>query len=484
MLAFPQAMQPGLSTWGPQWNAARSTHHRIAWLARESSKPGRGAGRALDRAGQRRLVAGAPATTTPRACKPSCSRPLPKSPAFAPSPAHQDMQRWSYAKTMQPLGKTHLWDAKTGIGAVRRLVPGPPGGRRLCLRPGTGAGLFSLALPEHDAAWPRLRHARASPLHRPLCPLAHRPAACGLAGGGAGQLARCPRARRASGWCASKTSTRRAACRAWTSSSCSNSRLRPGRPTQPPVWQSQRTRALPGRARPTGGAQGLAYPCGCSRKDIENALLRKGHERTRHGELIYPGTCRNGLHGQAAPEPGGCAPDIFKPNRPLAHLAAAQAAIHSDSKQRPFLWTDRRFGPQQQNVATRRGRLRAAAAPTAATPTSWPWWWTTPTRHHRRGARRRPDRQHRASNRAAARPGSAHPALPAHAAGAAAPTAKNSPSKTVQPRWTPADPWSRSTRRASAGAAGTGRVAGEALTAWTSQWDARFGMTHLARSAR
>ena len=42
MLAYPQAVQPGLTTLGPQWNAARSTHHRIAWLARESSKPGRG----------------------------------------------------------------------------------------------------------------------------------------------------------------------------------------------------------------------------------------------------------------------------------------------------------------------------------------------------------------------------------------------------------------------------------------------------------
>jgi hypothetical protein len=41
MLAFPQAVQPGLTTLGPSWNAARSTHHRIAWLARESSKPGR-----------------------------------------------------------------------------------------------------------------------------------------------------------------------------------------------------------------------------------------------------------------------------------------------------------------------------------------------------------------------------------------------------------------------------------------------------------
>ena len=34
MLAYPNAAQPGLQTLGPQWSAARSTHHRVAWLAR------------------------------------------------------------------------------------------------------------------------------------------------------------------------------------------------------------------------------------------------------------------------------------------------------------------------------------------------------------------------------------------------------------------------------------------------------------------
>ena len=41
MLAFPLAQQPNLPHLGPQWNVARSTHHRVAWLCRESSKPGR-----------------------------------------------------------------------------------------------------------------------------------------------------------------------------------------------------------------------------------------------------------------------------------------------------------------------------------------------------------------------------------------------------------------------------------------------------------
>src|SRR5256885_14555020 len=40
-LSYPMATEAGLSTLGPQWNAARTTHERAVWVARESSKPGR-----------------------------------------------------------------------------------------------------------------------------------------------------------------------------------------------------------------------------------------------------------------------------------------------------------------------------------------------------------------------------------------------------------------------------------------------------------
>ena len=115
MLAFPQAVQPGLTTLGPQWNAARSTHHRIAWLARESSKPGRSqverwtvqasAGWSQehlqddDNRIQAKLIKAFSEVTGIRA-----------------QPAHVQTHRWLYAKTEQPLGKSHLWDAKTGLG--------------------------------------------------------------------------------------------------------------------------------------------------------------------------------------------------------------------------------------------------------------------------------------------------------------------------------------------------------------------------------
>ncbi|MFZ4482318.1 MAG: NAD(P)/FAD-dependent oxidoreductase [Rhodoferax sp.] len=115
MLAFPQAMQPGLSSLGPQWNAARSTHHRIAWLARESSKPGRAA--------VERWTVQASAAWSQEHLEDDAERVQAKlRKAFSEitgiraEPAHVDSRRWRYAQTTQPLGKSHLWDAATGIG--------------------------------------------------------------------------------------------------------------------------------------------------------------------------------------------------------------------------------------------------------------------------------------------------------------------------------------------------------------------------------
>ena len=96
---------------------------------------------------------------------------------------------------------------------------------------------------------------------------------------------------------------------------------------QPPVYQSQRT-PLYQQALDQLIARGHAYPCGCSRRDIELALLHSGQVKPRHGELVYPGTCRLGLHG--------------KPAR--AWRINTQASP-------PLRWQDRRLGEQTQNVA-------------------------------------------------------------------------------------------------------------------------------------
>ena len=96
-------------------------------------------------------------------------------------------------------------------------------------------------------------------------------------------------------------------------------------PDEAPLWQSQRG-ALYDHALERLIAQGLAYPCACSRKDIETALAAQGHPRERHGELRYSGTCRHGLHR--------------RPTRAWRLLTTSQ----------PVHWQDRRLGPQRQDV--------------------------------------------------------------------------------------------------------------------------------------
>ena len=115
MVAYPQAVQPGLITIGPQWNAARSTHHRIAWMARESSKPGR------ERIERWTVQASAPWSA--EHLNDSAERITGKMlKAFAEitgiraTPAHAQAHRWLYAKTAQPLGQSHLWFPAQGIG--------------------------------------------------------------------------------------------------------------------------------------------------------------------------------------------------------------------------------------------------------------------------------------------------------------------------------------------------------------------------------
>ncbi len=115
MLAFPQAMQPDLSTLGPQWNAARSTHHRIAWVARESSKPGRGPI-------ERWTVQASPVWSQehlqddPARVEAKMLKAFGEVTGIHAEPSHVDSQRWMYAKTIKPLGRSHLWDNQQRLG--------------------------------------------------------------------------------------------------------------------------------------------------------------------------------------------------------------------------------------------------------------------------------------------------------------------------------------------------------------------------------
>ena len=101
----------------------------------------------------------------------------------------------------------------------------------------------------------------------------------------------------------------------------------------PPVWQSARSSHYEA-ALARLVARDWAYPCGCSRSDIAQALARRGVARERHGDLVYPGTCRNGLNGRAA----RAMRLLVAPSTP-----APPIPLRID-------WHDRRLGAQHQDV--------------------------------------------------------------------------------------------------------------------------------------
>ncbi|MDN4588383.1 tRNA glutamyl-Q(34) synthetase GluQRS [Xenophilus aerolatus] len=130
-----------------------------------------------------------------------------------------------------------------------------------------------------------------------------------------------------------------------------------------PVWQSARG-ALYEAALQRLMAAGLAYPCGCTRREIDAALAARGVAHERHGERVYPGTCRDGLHGKPA-RAWRFATWKFEQEVPAASAPPAQAAIETIADE--VRWTDRRLGPQRQAVAREVGDfvLRRADGPWA-----------------------------------------------------------------------------------------------------------------------
>jgi glutamyl-Q tRNA(Asp) synthetase len=102
-------------------------------------------------------------------------------------------------------------------------------------------------------------------------------------------------------------------------------------PDETPVWQSTRLdlyRAALDRLLVTGHV----YPCGCTRKEIADSQL---HAHRRNTTLIYPGTCRSGLHG--------------KPAR------AWRLRVPDDADAAVIRFDDRWQGTQSQDLATEVG---------------------------------------------------------------------------------------------------------------------------------
>lgn len=121
-------------------------------------------------------------------------------------------------------------------------------------------------------------------------------------------------------------------------------------PDEAPVWQSRRA-ALYEQALQQLLRQQLAYPCACTRRDIEAAWDRQGLARERHIERPYPGTCRAGLQGHparawrfATEKAAHLAQDFAGPNAPAWEPGTGR--LH---------WRDRRLGPQSQDLVQRVG---------------------------------------------------------------------------------------------------------------------------------
>jgi len=94
----------------------------------------------------------------------------------------------------------------------------------------------------------------------------------------------------------------------------------------PPVRQSERS-ARYERALQQLRDANLAYPCGCTRREIESELAALGQPARRGAELVYPGTCRSGLNGRPA----------------RAWRLRCGDAVE-------VAWHDRRLGVQRQDV--------------------------------------------------------------------------------------------------------------------------------------
>ena len=108
-------------------------------------------------------------------------------------------------------------------------------------------------------------------------------------------------------------------------------------PDASPVWQSQRG-ARYAQALERLIAQGQAYGCACTRADIARAHEAAGVRKEKHGELVYPGTCRPNAQGAQAGLQGRT-PRAWR----LLVPPGDAGLIH---------WRDRRLGPQSQALDT------------------------------------------------------------------------------------------------------------------------------------
>ncbi len=109
-------------------------------------------------------------------------------------------------------------------------------------------------------------------------------------------------------------------------------------PDEPPTWQSRHGAAFEQTLNHLQ-QQASVYGCRCSRKEIEQAWAARGVVKSRHQELVYPGTCRS-AHGH------GPQSDPLIPGHPPRGLAW-RYQVPPESR---VNWRDRRLGECTQQV--------------------------------------------------------------------------------------------------------------------------------------
>ena len=165
------------------------------------------------------------------------------------------------------------------------------------------------------------------------------PAACRLAGRGAGQLARCARATAAAGWCASRTWTRRAACPARPRRSCEQLAACGLLPDEAPVWQSRRGALY----------QAALDQLVARRPGLPLRLLAQGH---RAGAGSAGPSAQRGTASWSTPAPAATG---------LARAAGARLALQAQRRRRRCDWHGPPPGPAAAGRGARGRRLRAQA---------------------------------------------------------------------------------------------------------------------------
>ena len=116
------------------------------------------------------------------------------------------------------------------------------------------------------------------------------------------------------------------------------------RPDETPLRQSLRG-GLYDAALSRLVAARWAYACGCSRTDIVAAVLAQGGSPPRHAEIVYPNTCRTGLHGKP---PRAMRLRVAERPQPQA---GAELPVAGTADSLVVAWHDRRLGARQQDVA-------------------------------------------------------------------------------------------------------------------------------------